>query len=95
MGALLVQSYSHIGTKKGDLAMYIVLELQTTNGTTAVVPPVAFDNLEQAYQKFYTVLAAAAVSSVQIHSATMLNENGDLIRAEHFEHPVEEESTDE
>ena len=44
---------------------YIIVEIQTMkNGemeTTAVVPPVVYDNYNQAEAKFHTVLAAAAV----------------------------------
>lgn len=44
--------------------MYTIIELQSTNGTMAVVPPVSFSNINEAYQKFYMALAAAAVSTV-------------------------------
>lgn len=68
--------------------MYIVIEIQTTNNTVSIVPPVSFDNIEKAYQKFYTVLAAAAVSTVPIHAAILLNEKGELMRSEYFDHTV-------
>lgn len=71
--------------------MYIVLELQTTNGVTAIVPPASYDNINAAYQKYYTGLAAAAVSAVPVHTMMLINEFGNLIRVEYFEHPVEEE----
>lgn len=66
--------------------MYIVIEMQTNNGTTAIVPPVTFENINQAYQKYYQVLSAAAVSSVPTHTAIILTERGDVVRVEHFEH---------
>lgn len=75
--------------------MYIVIELQTTNGVTAVVPPTAYADLSTAYQKYYTILAAAAVSSVSVHSAVILNERGELVRTESFEHAVEEPAVEE
>ena len=68
--------------------MYIVIEFQTTRKTAAIVPSVAFTDLNQAYQKYYTILAAAAVSNVPIHAAIMLNEKGELIRSEYFDHTV-------
>lgn len=72
--------------------MYVVIEMQTTDGVTAVVPPVAFDDLNHAYQKFYTVLSAAAVSNVPLHSAVIINDRGELIRTESFDHTVTTEA---
>lgn len=74
--------------------MYLVLEIQTNNGTTAVVPAVAFTDLNRAYQKYYTALAAAAVSTVEVHTVMLFTEKGEMIRVEFFEHPVEPESTE-
>ena len=66
--------------------MFIVIEMQTNNGTTAIVPPVTFDDINKAYQKYYQILSAAAVSSVPTHTAIILTERGDVVRVEHFEH---------
>ena len=52
--------------------MYTIIELQSTNGTTAVVPPVSFNNLNEAYQKFYMALAAAAVSTIPTHAVVKI-----------------------
>lgn len=68
--------------------MYIVIETQTTNDSVVVAPPVSFNNIDKAYQKFYMILAAAAVSNIPIHAAIMLNEKGELIRSEYFDHTV-------
>lgn len=75
--------------------MYLVLELQTNNGTTAVVPAVAYADLNKAYQKYYTALAAAAVSTVEVHTVMLFTEKGEMIRVEFFEHPVETEEPTE
>lgn len=48
---------------------YIVLEMQTNNGTTAIVPPFVYTNQKEAESKFHAVLAAAAVSNVEEHTA--------------------------
>lgn len=72
--------------------MYIVLEMQTGE-TTAIVPPVTYEDLNVAYQKYYTALAAAAVSKVPLHTVMLLTDKGELMRVESFEHPTEE--TDE
>ena len=70
---------------------YIVIEMQTTNGTTSTLTTVK-NNIAEAEQKYHTVLAAAAVSQVPLHSASMLNERGQLIKYELFDHtePIEE-----
>lgn len=40
---------------------YIILETQTNNGTTAIVPPVAFTDRNEAESRYHSVLASAAV----------------------------------
>ena len=56
--------------------MYIVIETQTANGATAVVTPEVYADRNEAESKFHTVLAAAAVSNVEVHACTVLNEYG-------------------
>ena len=64
--------------------MFIVIELQTTGGTTGnfVFP---YANLEDAYAKYYAILSAAAESSVEIHTALILTADGSVVRSEHFD----------
>ena len=69
--------------------MFIVIELQTNNGVTGNFV-FAFGNLEDAYAKYYNILAAAAKSNVEIHTALILTADGSVVRCEHFEHPVEQ-----
>ena len=55
---------------------YIVIELQTNaNGTVGNIVN-AFDNRNQAEQKYHTVLASAAVSALPSHAAVMLTSDG-------------------
>ena len=74
---------------------YIVIEMQTTNGSTSVLPPTTKATLNEAENKYHTVLAAAAISAVETHSAALLNERGQLIKYECFEHAAQEEPEDE
>lgn len=69
--------------------MFIVCELQTTE-TTAVLNFVFTDRL-QAEQKFHEVLAYAAVSTLPVHSAVMMTEEGVLIKRESYHHETEAE----
>lgn len=67
--------------------MYIVLEVQKLDATTLVILPAnTYNTMEEADSKFYAILSAAAVSSVPIHSAIILNEEGSPIRYESYRH---------
>lgn len=66
--------------------MYIVQEIQTSNGTSALLPALTYDNKEQAESAMHSALASAAVSSVQIHTVMLYNEYGRVIRAEAYDH---------
>ena len=68
--------------------MYIVIELQTNNGTTAIVPPVAYADLNVAYQKYYQALSAAAVSNVEVHAVLIVGETGNIVASSHFAHRI-------
>lgn len=65
--------------------MYIVIELQT-NGTTTATLTYAYTDKHLAYQQYHTILAAAAVSSVEVHTALIMNEYGIVEARETFEH---------
>ena len=69
--------------------MYIVIELQTTTSTAVLTS--TYDDLAKAYQKFYTILAAAAVSSVPCHTAVILTETGQVVESKTFAHAQETE----
>ena len=68
--------------------MFIVIELQTNNGKVGnFVTP--YNDLNTAYQKYYSVLSAAAVSNVECHTALLVTETGAVLKAEHFKHESE------
>lgn len=67
---------------------YIVIELQTTDGVTATITN-SYTSKNEAEQKFHNVLAAAAVSNVDIHSASMIDIYGNVIKCESYEHNIE------
>lgn len=70
--------------------MYIVIELQTNNGETGNFV-YSFTDLADAYAKYFSILAAAAKSTVEVHTALLITETGNVVRAEHFDHPKEGE----
>lgn len=68
--------------------MFIVLELQYVNGTTSVLSNV-YNVRETAEQKYHSILAAAAVSDIEIHSAVLLTHEGNLIKKDSYFHSQE------
>ena len=58
---------------------YTIIEQQTTNGATAVVTPVGYDNNISAEAAFLTKCAAARVSGLDVHSVTLLDEEGKVV----------------
>lgn len=68
---------------------YIIIELQTTNGTMALDSTVK-STYETAEQEYHRRLMYAAVSSVHLHAVTILGENGKEIKHECYDHRVPE-----
>ena len=66
--------------------MYILQEMQTTGAQTALVPAQTFTDKNQAESAYHQVLAAAAVSSVPVHAVVLLDEHGNTVRREYYEH---------
>ena len=64
---------------------YIVIELQKTGDTLADIE-FAYTDYNKALEKYYKVLAAAVVSTVDVHSASLLDETGAVLLNESFNH---------
>ena len=69
---------------------YLVIEIQK-NGDTVGNIVTAHNSRNEAESKFYTVLAAAAISSVEKHACSLLTEDGVCIRNEVYEHESKEQ----
>lgn len=67
----------------------IIIEIQSTNGTTSILPTVRQERAE-AEQKYHNTLAYAAVSNVGVHSVVMLDDFGTRIKGETYQHRVQE-----
>ena len=68
---------------------YVVLELQEDGGNLTVLNQVK-DTIGNARNAYHTILAYAAISTVDIHSASILDSSGEVICHEsytHFEEP--------
>lgn len=63
--------------------MYIVMEIQ--NDATLVN---AYSSRDEAEAKYHTILAAAAKSTVKVHSAVMITSEGYYVKSECYKHEV-------
>lgn len=64
---------------------YIVIEIQKFADGTISVPPIAtFDSFFEAVSRYHTILAAAAISEVPVHSCILLTETGQEIRLDSY-----------
>ena len=70
--------------------VFIVIEMQS-DGETASTLVNSYTNRNEAESKFHQILGSAAISSVPIHSAVMLANNGRLLKSDGYSH-VEEQS---
>ena len=68
---------------------YVVIEIQTGASVATIVTQ--HETRQAAEGKFHQVLAAAAISSVPVHSAVMMTDEGFPLRNECYKHPVEAE----
>lgn len=72
--------------------MYIVIELQTNGGVTANIVS-SYASQTEAESRYHSILASAAISSVEVHAAAILTEEGFCLRSECYKHtpaPVQE-----
>lgn len=65
--------------------MFIVTEIQTVGGQASTITN-QFASLNEADNKYHTILAAAAVSSIEVHAAIMYNSNGSYVKSEYYRH---------
>lgn len=64
---------------------YLVIEIQKFADGTVAVPPIAsYDSFFDALAKYHTVLAAAAVSEVPVHTCVVLNDVGQEIKMDSY-----------
>lgn len=69
--------------------MYILHEMQTTGNQTALVPAKTFTDLNEAESAFHMTLGAAAISSVPVHAVVLMDEHGNTLLREFYEHAAE------
>lgn len=68
--------------------VYTVIELQVVSNQAANIVT-SFTTLPEAENKFHTVAAAAAISSVERHTVLLIDSQGFKIERASFDHNVE------
>lgn len=69
--------------------MYIIIELQTTKGKTANVVKTK-ESQEEAMSMYHSILATAAISQVEYHTAIVIDEQGRYLARECYTHIKED-----
>jgi hypothetical protein len=64
----------------------IIIEIQHSNDGTNATLVNSYTDQAIAEQKYHQVLAAAAVSNVDVHSAVMMDDTGNRIKGETYYH---------
>ena len=65
---------------------YIVIELQTMPDGAVANIVTSHNTINAAESAYHSILAAAAISTLPVHSAVLLNNHGLLLEAYSFEH---------
>ena len=69
---------------------YVIIELQKSADGSVAVPPInTADDFFQARSVFHSICATAAISTVPVHSVVLLNEVGQELGLESFNHTAE------
>ena len=62
--------------------MYIILELQTNNGVVSMTPAIQKTDRKEAESVYHSILAAAAISGLDAHSAVLMTNEGELLMSQ-------------
>lgn len=65
---------------------YLVIEMQKQSDGTIAQITTSYTDRNTAEQKYHEILSFAAVSSIPIHTAVILSEEGSLIKKESYRH---------
>lgn len=71
--------------------MYIIQEIQTNNGQSALLPPITKGNKLEAESEWHHKMGYAAVSAVQVHTVILYDEHGNVAKQGYYEHIPEAE----
>ncbi len=66
--------------------MYIIQEIQTNNGQSALLPAVTKEDKLTAESEWHIKMGYAAISNVQVHTVIMYDEHGNVAKQGYYEH---------
>lgn len=66
--------------------MYLVIEIQKSMEGTIANITTAYADRNQAESHYHSILSSAAISSLPLHSAVLLSEEGYLIASQYYIH---------
>lgn len=66
--------------------MYIIQEIQTSEGQTALLPAITQADWNEAISVFHQKASYAAISSVEIHTIMVYDEWGHIVETINFTH---------
>lgn len=75
--------------------MYLIIEFQTNEGQMTILPAIPKETREEAESVYHSILSFAAVSSVEIHGAFVLNEEGREVLWQAYHHEPSPEPNEE
>lgn len=71
-----------------ESTVFNIIEMQTSGRQTAIPPIISRTDPDEAESEFHRLCSIAAISSVPIHTIVMMDEYGNVLRSEHYEHEV-------
>ena len=71
---------------------YVAIESVVKQDGTYTVSTFKKDTRDEAEKAYHSILAVAATSTNKIHAATILNEEGKLMKTECYKHDTEEQA---
>lgn len=66
--------------------MYIIQEIQTNNGQSALLPAITKADKNEAESEWYHKMGYAAISEVQVHTVILYDEHGNVAKQGYYEH---------
>lgn len=72
------------------MAHYVAIEQKEKSDGTYEVSTFKKDTRDEAEKAYHSILASAAVSEHPVHSATILNPEGKLLKSECYKHEPKE-----
>ena len=74
---------------------FVIQEIQTNDNVSVLLPAITKQDKNEAESAWHNLMAAAAISSVQVHTVVMYDEHGNMRLNGYYEHIPEAENVAE